>query len=450
MMKTMNRLGFLMIMSVLMTISSLAVNAQMPDEQAPTGDPLTSETPNAQSTGNQTGKAQLSLDDMRTFTDVFNQIRLNYVEPVDDQTLLNSAINGMLGDLDPHSAYMQADQYRRLDNDSKGRYSGIGVEVSSKDSKINIVLTMPGGAAEKAGIVAGDIITSIDRRVVTPADLKKSINSLRGEVGTKVQVTVEHVNGEVSDLTLERDYIQVESVFSRPVDEDYGYFQITHFTQKTAEELQEQVEYMLANHNGPLKGVVLDLRNNGGGVLQPAVTIADGFLDDGLIVYTEGRSPGQLRFSATKGQWLQDVPVVILVNDSTASASEVLAGALQDHGRALIVGERTFGKGSVQSVLNLRNGSGMRLTTSRYYTPSGRSIQATGIQPDILIPDVQINSEKSPATREADLDHHLDEEGDNSANSFRSEVSAKDDYAMYQALIILKSANMLAAPQQLN
>lgn len=394
-----------------------------------------------------TGQAQLSLDDLRTFTDVFNQIRLNYVEPVDDHTLLNSAIRGMLGDLDPHSSYMEVDQFRRLENDSMGRYSGIGVEVSTKNNRINIVLTMPGSAAEKSDVVAGDIITSIDRHVVTAENLKTSINRLRGEAGTEVQVTVEHANGEVSDLTLERDYIEVASVFSRSVDGDFGYFQITHFTRKTAEELQEQVEYMLANHDGKLKGVVLDLRNNGGGVLLPAVKIADGFLDDGLIVYTEGRAPGQLRYSATPGQWLQDVPVVILVNDSTASASEVLAGALQDHGRALVVGERTFGKGSVQSVLNLRNGSGMRLTTSRYYTPSGRSIQATGIQPDIDIPDVEVNGDKIPGRREADLDHHLAVESDSVADSFESEVSAQDDYAMYQALIILKSVGLLATPR---
>lgn len=429
----------------LLSVFCLPATAQTVTQQDPKEPnlPATTEQPAALTTG----QAQLSLDDLRTFTDVFNQIRLNYVEPVDDHTLLSSAIRGMLADLDPHSSYMEVDQYRRLENDSMGRYSGIGVEVSTKDKRINIVLIMPGSAAEKSGIVAGDIITSIDRHVVTADNLKTSINRLRGEAGTDVQVTVKHANGEVSDLNLKRDYIEVPSVFSRPVDEDFGYFQITHFTQNTAEELQEQVEYMLANHNGQLKGVVLDLRNNGGGVLLPAVKIADGFLDDGLIVYTEGRAPGQLRYSATRGQWLEDTPVVVLVNDSTASASEVLAGALQDHGRALIVGERTFGKGSVQSVLNLRNGSGMRLTTSRYYTPSGRSIQATGIQPDIDIPDVEVKSDKNPSKREVDLDHHLAVESENIAASFHSEVTAQDDYAMYQALIILKSAGLLTTPR---
>lgn len=421
--------------------SAQTIPGQTPTEQDPAA------TTEQSAAAAAAGQAQLSLDDLRTFTDVFNQIRHNYVEPVDDHALLNSAIRGMLGDLDPHSAYLEVDQFRRLTNDSMGRYVGIGVEVSTKDQRINIVLTMPGSAAEKSGVVAGDIITSIDRQVVTAQNLKASINKLRGEAGTQVQVTVEHANGEVSDLSLERDYIEVASVFSRPVDADFGYFRITHFTRKTAEELQEQIEYMLANRDDQLKGVVLDLRNNGGGVLLPAVKIADGFLDDGLIVYTEGRAPGQLRYSATPGQWLEHIPMVILVNDSTASASEVLAGALQDHGRALVVGARTFGKGSVQSVLNLRNGAGMRLTTSRYYTPSGRSIQATGIQPDIDIPDVEVNGDTSPGSREADLDHHLAVESDNVTTSFQSEVSVKDDYAMYQALIILKSIALMTAPR---
>ena len=392
-------------------------------------------------------QAQLSLDDMRTFTDVYNQIRLNYVDEVDDRTLLNAAVRGMLAELDPHSAFMEADQFKRMENDSMGRYSGIGIEVSTKDQRLNIALVMPGGAAGNAGIVAGDIITSIDRTTVTKSNLKASINRLRGEVGTTVQVTFEHSSGEVSDVMLTRDYIEVPSVFSRPVDSDYGYFQITHFTRNTAQELQEQVEYMLANRKTPLKGVVLDLRNNGGGVLKPAVEIADGFLDEGLIVYTEGRAPNQMRYSASPGQWLKDIPVVILVNESTASASEVLAGALQDQGRALIVGERTFGKGSVQTVLNMRNGSGIRLTTSRYYTPSGRSIQATGIQPDVDIPSIEVNQSKNTTTREADLDHHLNVEGGNINASFISEVSAADDYPMYQALILLKGASLLATKQ---
>lgn len=392
----------------------------------------------------QPSRAQLSLDDLRTFTDVFNQVRNNFVEETDDHTLLNAAIRGMLSELDPHSSYMEADEFRQLDNSSQGRYSGIGVEVIIQNKRINVVFVMDGGAADKAGVVAGDIITAIDQTDLRGKDLQSAINSLRGEAGTEVEVTFEHENGEVSNFKLVRDFVKVASVFSRPVDEDYGYFQITHFTRKSADELLEQIKYMLANHEGPLKGVILDIRNNPGGVLKPAVTMADGFLDDGLIVYTRGRAANQLEYTAKPGQWFEGVPMVVLVNGSTASASEVLAGALQDHGRALIVGEKTFGKGSVQSVLNLRNGSGIRLTTSRYYTPSGRSIQAEGIQPDVEISPVKIIEKENKRKREADLERHLDGEPENGSVVFGSEVSAADDYMMYQALILLKGASILA------
>jgi carboxyl-terminal processing protease len=247
---------------------------------------------------------------------------------------------------------------------------------------------------------------------------------------------------------LERDFVKVASVFSLPVDGDYGYFQITHFTTQSADELLEQIDYMQANHEGPLKGIVLDLRNNPGGVLKPAVAIADGFLEDGLIVYTRGRAANQLEYTAKPGQWLEGVPMVVLVNRSSASASEVLAGALQDHGRALIVGERTFGKGSVQSILNLRNGSGMRLTTSRYYTPSGRSIQAEGIQPDVELKAMKVIENDEAQQREADLDRHLDGDVKNDSGVFVSDVSADEDYMMYQALILLKGASILSENYQ--
>jgi carboxyl-terminal processing protease len=390
-------------------------------------------------------RTELSLDDMRTFTDVFNQIRNTFVEETDDHTLMNAAIRGMLSELDPHSSYMEADEFRQLDDSSRGRYSGIGVELVIQKKRVKVVFVMENEAADKAGVVAGDIITSINQNDLRGRDLQTAINRLRGEAGTEVTITVEHKNGEVSEFKLVRDFVKVASVFSRPVDKDYGYFQVTHFTRKSADELLEQIEYMQSNHEGPLKGIVLDLRNNPGGVLNPAVTMADGFLDEGLIVYTRGRAANQLQYSAKPGQWLEGVPMVVLVNRSSASASEVLAGALQDHGRALIVGEKTFGKGSVQSVLNLRNGSGIRLTTSRYYTPSGRSIQAEGIQPDIEIPAIRIIENEDKRKREADLDRHLTGEPDNGPVIFSSDVSADDDYMMYQALILLKGASILSS-----
>lgn len=386
---------------------------------------------------------QLTLDDMRTFTDVFNQIRNNFVEETDDRELLNAAIRGMLSELDPHSSYMEAEEFRKMDNDSQGRYSGIGVELALRDRQMHVVLVIEDGPADQAGIVTGDIITAIDGADLRGRDQQLAINALRGEAGSKVDVTVQHANGEVSTYAVTRGFVKVDSVFSRPVDRDYGYFQITHFTRNSAQELAEQIEYMLGNRTEPLKGFVLDLRGNPGGVLKPAIDIADGFLEQGLIVDMQGRSAHQAQYTAQAGSWLTGIPMVVLVNGRSASASEVLAGALQDHGRALIVGQQTFGKGSVQSVLNLRNGSGMRLTTSRYYTPSGRSIQAEGIQPDIEIPSVQAVETEDVPGREADLDRHLDGESDPDSAAFESVVSPFDDYAMYQALILLKGAAAL-------
>jgi carboxyl-terminal processing protease len=409
----------------------LTSNLALADEQEPSG-----------------SRAQLSLDDLRTFTDVFNQVRNNFVEETDDQTLLNAAIRGMLSELDPHSSYMELDEFREMDNDSRGRYSGVGVEIAIKDKSVRVISVMDEGAAKKAGVVVGDSITSIEGNDLRGQNLRTAIDGLRGEAGTSVEVSFEHESGEVSSFVLERSFVEVASVFSRPVDRDYGYFQVTHFTKKSADELLEQIEYMKDNHEGPLKGVILDIRDNPGGVLRPAVTMADGFLDDGLIVVTRGRSPNQLKYTANPGQWLGGIPMVVLVNRRTASASEVLAGALQDHGRALVVGEKTFGKGSVQSVLNLRNGSGIRLTTSRYYTPSGRSIQAEGIKPDVETVPVKIMDSDNKHKREADLERHLDSEPGTGSSVFGSEVSAADDYMMYQALILLKGASVLSPTSQ--
>jgi carboxyl-terminal processing protease len=393
----------------------------------------------------QPSSAQLSLDDLRTFTDVFNQVRNHFVEETDDRELLNAAIRGMLSELDPHSSYMEADEFRQLDNDSRGRYSGIGVEVNVRDHEAVIASVFDAGAADKAGVVAGDIITSIDQQDLRRHNLQTAIDHLRGEAGTGVEVTFKHQNGEVSTLTLIRDYVDVASVKSRSLDGDYGYFRITHFTRKSADELAAQIDAMKTEQKRPLKGIILDLRDNPGGVLRPAVTIADGFLNDGLIVYTRGRSEHQLEYTASPGQWFQGIPVVVMVNGASASASEVLAGALQDHGRALIVGEKTFGKGSIQSVLSLRNGSGIRLTTSRYFTPSGRSIQAEGIQPDVEIATVEVIQSDGMRASEADLDGHLKRGSESGSAVFDSEVNAADDYMLYQALILLKGSNVLSA-----
>ena len=395
-------------------------------------------------TDTETTQAQLTLDDMRTFTDVFNLIRVHFVDETDDHELLSAAIRGMLMELDPHSKYMESEEFRQMDDDSRGRYSGIGVEVLTRDAKIHVVSVRQNGAAARAGVVAGDIITAIGGSSVRGKNLQAAIDSLRGEAGSIIDVTFQHENGEVSTHSLERGFFKVESVYANMLDQDYAHLRLTHFTSNSADELLGKIRELQEGRQEPLKGIVLDLRSNPGGVLKPAVTIADGFLDEGLIVYTRGRSPNQMEYTAKTGQWAEDVPLVVLVDRHSASASEVLAGALQDHGRALIVGESTFGKGSVQSVLNLRNGGGMRLTTSRYYTPNGHAIQARGIQPDVVIPNMQVVEDNGHHRREADLEGHLDGEADQSSVVFDSEVTAEDDYALYQALILLKGSHLLS------
>lgn len=392
----------------------------------------------------ETSRTQLTLDDMRTFTDVFNQVREHFVDETNDHELLNAAIRGMLTELDPHSAYMEAGEFRRMEDNSRGRYSGIGVEVLIRDRRIHVISVREDGAAAQAGVTAGDIITAIGGIDVRGRNLQAAMDSLRGEAGSIVDVTFLHEDGEVSTHSLERGFFNISSLYSNIIDEDFAHFRFTQFTANSADELLTSIREIQAGRQAPLEGIILDLRGNPGGVLKSAVTVADGFLDDGLIVYTSGRSPNQMEYTAKAGQWAGDVPLVVLVDRNSASASEVLAGALQDHGRALIIGEPTFGKGSVQSVLSLRNGGGLRLTTSRYYTPLGHSIQARGIQPDVLIPNVKVIEGSDDHRREADLEGHLGREEDATAMVTGSEVSAKDDYALYQALILLKGNRLLS------
>ena len=351
---------------------------------------------------------QLTLDDLRTFTDVFNQARRNYVNPVEDRALLDAAIRGMLSELDPHSAYLAPEQFEALDDASRGRYSGIGVSLTTRQQRIEIDSIINGSPADEAGMNPGDIITSVDGKPVRGRNLSDAIADMEGKPGTELNLTVQTPDGEERDLQLTREYIQIPTLGFEWLESSYGYFRMTQFHRESATHLHEALD-SIAEEGKPLRGLVIDLRDNPGGVLQPAVDIADGFLDSGRIVTTRGRNESmQMEFRAHEGDWLPGIPLVLLVDRGSASASEVLAGALQDHGRALVVGERTFGKGSVQSVLPLRNGGGIKLTTARYYTPSGRSIQATGIVPDIVMGNGETGDGRR---RESDLDRHLAEAG---------------------------------------
>jgi len=391
----------------------------------------------------------LTLDDLRTFTDVFSQIRNNYVEPVDDKTLLNAAINGMLSELDPHSAYLLADQFRDLDESSRGRFNGIGVNVDIVDQRIVVQAVIAPSPADSAGINPRDIIVSIDGRQVKGRNLQEAIDELRGEPGSEIILEVMSPGSDAREVTLIRSSVEIPSLSFHIIEDDYGYFRLGHFNRESAVHFQQTLESIKAD-GIELTGVILDLRDNPGGVLQPAVDLADGFLNDGTIVTTRGRSTSmELEFSARPGDWLEGTPMVVLIDRGSASASEVLAGALQDNGRALIVGEKSFGKGSVQSVLPLRNGAGIKLTTARYYTPSGRSIQAEGILPDVVLKPVRYVGESDDRMREADLDRHLEREGPAPAPEVVESDNAEnaelvDDYYIQEALGLLKGATILS------
>jgi carboxyl-terminal processing protease len=399
------------------------------------------------------GSAQLTLDDLRTFTDVFNQVRRNYVEDVDDRTLLDSAIRGMLLELDPHSAYLPGADYQHLEDNAQGRYSGIGIDVQEQDARIVVKAVINGSPADAAGINPRDIITSIDGKPVKGRHLPDAIDDLAGEPGTKVDLVILTPDGEERQVTVEREYLQIPVLSFDLLAQSWGYFKLSLFHKETGFDLEQSLR-AIQDDGIELRGLVIDLRDNPGGVLQGAVELADGFLDEGLIVATRGRnSTMQMEFEARPGQWLPGKPLLILVDGGTASASEVFAGALQDHRRAVIVGERTFGKGSVQSVLPLRNGGGIKLTTARYYTPSGRSIQAEGIEPDIVYAAGGVVGAAAERTREADLERHLvRDSGVTDTGAGTADAGAAvpayagvgDDFPLDEVLGILEAAGILA------
>jgi len=387
--------------------------------------------------------AQLTLDDLRTFTDVFNQARRNYVEQVDDKTLLEAAIRGMLLELDPHSSYLPEKKYQALDDVTRGRYSGIGIDVQVHHDRIVVNAIINDSPADQAGMNPGDVITSIDSQKVKGRSLPEAMDELKGEPDSEVMLTVMSPDGEERELTLTRKYIQVPTLGFELLEESYGYFRMTQFHKGSAVDMEQSLD-SIKSDGIELSVLIIDLRDNPGGILKQAVAMADGFLDDGVIVSTRGRNlTMQIEFKAEPGQWLPETPVMILVDSGTASASEVLAGALQDHQRALIVGERTFGKGSVQSVLPLRNGAGIKLTTARYYTPSGRSIQAQGIEPDVVIEWDKSADTGGDRKREADLERHLDRETELTQGGSPKADSALKNFPLEEVLSALKDARII-------
>ncbi|MEK6725316.1 MAG: S41 family peptidase [Deltaproteobacteria bacterium] len=352
-----------------------------------------------------------AYESLKVFTDALSLIQKNYVEKVNSKDLAYSAMKGMLEGLDPHSSFMNPDTFKEMQVDTKGEFGGLGIEITMKDGILTVVSPIEDTPAFKAGIKAGDIIIKIDGKGTKDLTLMDAVKMMRGPKGTQVTITVvRETFTEPKDFTVTRDIIAVKSVKSKTLESGYGYVRVAQFQEKTDTDLDNVLDKM-EKENGGLKGLVLDMRNNPGGLLDQAVKVSDDFLESGLIVYTDGRIEGQkMTFSAKKEGTRPNYPIVVLVNSGSASASEIVAGALQDHGRALILGTQTFGKGSVQTIYPLEDGSALRLTTARYYTPSGRSIQAKGITPDIILETEKVKKALPRAfreVREKDLDGHL-------------------------------------------
>jgi carboxyl-terminal processing protease len=399
-------------------------------------------------------QATLPVEELRTFSDVFGRIKQDYVVDVDDKELIEYAIRGMLSGLDPHSAYLDAEQFTELQVGTTGQFGGLGIEVGMEDGFVKVIAPIDDTPAQRAGVKAGDLVIRLDDTPVKGMTLSEAVKIMRGKPGTKIVLTIVRDGlDKPIEISITRDIIKVKSVKSRMLEPGYAYVRISQFQSKTADNLVDAVEELKKENDGPLTGLVLDLRNNPGGVLNGAVAVSDAFLTKGMIVYTEGRiEDSRLRFNATPDDIINGAPIVVLVNQGSASASEIVAGALQDHKRAIIMGSRTFGKGSVQTILPLSSDSALKLTTARYYTPSGRSIQAEGIKPDIELEQLQVESiEKNiEPLKEADLSKHLEngngkKKGKEKTTDEADEKQslADDDYMLYEALNLLKGLAIL-------
>jgi len=438
-------------------------------------------------------RASLPVEELRTFAEVFNAIKQGYVEPVEDKKLITHAISGMLSNLDPHSSYLDADAFKDLQVGTQGEFGGIGIEVGMEDGLVKVVSPIEDTPADRAGVKPGDMIFKIDDTLVKGLTLNEAVKRMRGKPKSQIRLSILR-KGETKplEITLTREVIKVQSVKSKLLDGGYGYLRITSFQENTGAAVVKHLNDL--TKPGPLKGLVLDLRNDPGGLLNSAVGVSAAFLPpDTLVTSTDGRTAdAKHRFSASPADYLRGsrddylrnlppqarkVPMVVLVNGGSASASEIVAGALQDHKRALVLGTTTFGKGSVQTVLPLPGNTAIKLTTARYFTPSGRSIQAKGIVPDIVVEE-SANGSSAQRLREANLDHHLDgskdgtppaketpakpaakaapakpksgaprEEADESSELPSRELASPKDYQLTQALNLLKGMQIMQAIQ---
>jgi carboxyl-terminal processing protease len=397
---------------------------------------------------------QIPFEDIQAFTEVFSKVKSDYVETVDDKKLIEDAIRGMLNGLDPHSAFLNTSEFSDLKIGTTGQFGGLGIEVGMENGFVKVISPIDDTPASRAGIQASDLIIKLDDKSVKGMTLNEAVKIMRGKPNTDIDLTIVR-EGESQPLVIKitREIIRVKSVKNRMLEPGYGYVRITNFQSRTTTDLLKAISDLQKEER--LKGMVLDLRNNPGGVLNGAVGVSDAFIDDGLIVYTEGRlDDSSHRYLATPGDSLNGAPLVVLINGGSASASEIVAGAVQDHKRGIIMGTKSFGKGSVQTIQELRNGSAVKLTTARYFTPNGRSIQAKGIEPDIKLSTLRLseNDEKARDTySESDLEGRLSnpngegKDGEKSKAAEDKEALAKSDFQLYEALNLLKGLNILGS-----
>ncbi|HUF22024.1 MAG TPA: S41 family peptidase [Burkholderiales bacterium] len=416
----------------------------------------------------------LPIEELRAFTEVFGRIKNEYVETVDDKKLISAAIHGMLSGLDPHSSYLDAEAFKELQVGTQGEFGGLGIEVGMEEGFVKVVAPIEDTPAWRAGLKSGDLIIKLDDTNVKGMTLNDAVKRMRGKPGTDIVITyIRQGDQKPQVVTITRAVIQIQSVKTQLIEPGYAYFRITQFQEHTGETLAKSIEKHFKENKGPMKGMVLDLRNDPGGLLNSAVAVSAVFLPkDALVVYTEGRSAdakmklyarpeyylrgGRTDYLRDLPKEVKTVPMVVLVNNGSASASEIVAGALQDHKRAVIMGTQTFGKGSVQTILPLGNGTAIKLTTARYYTPEGRSIQAKGITPDIVVEEATIAEGDASAARvrEADLQRHLRGVVDEvltppaaapatDDEPTAPEVVSKSDYQLNQAINLLKGLQII-------